>query len=475
MVERLSWSSWSPLKLSHRAASTASILIRVEPGLLILSAPFLLFPTPVRSLFLLVVPALWIARWAATGHFITRSPLDWPLALLVLMLLVSLYATFDIQHSLPSVAGVILGLGVFFALVHHSRSRGGWALALALYILGGVALAGLALLGTAWFHNKFPILNPITDRLPVQLEALIGPEGRFHPNIVAGALLWLLPLLILLSATGIGAFAELMANSQRRWSRVLVVALWAATALVGGVFILTQSREAYLGLALALVFMAVVSLRAFIRLSAARRLLLLIGSVTALGLTAIAIVRVVPERLADAVFGASRLGEGAFSVQSLSSRLELWSRAELAIQDFPFTGLGMGAFQPTVNVLYPLFTIGSETMFVHPHNHLLSAAVDLGIPGLIAYLSIWLGAAWMLWCTWHLSSSRLSRTLVLGMAGCLLAYFSYGITDAIALGTKPGILWWYLLGLITALYLQVEEAHRNGVQLSLEDVFIFRR
>ncbi len=448
------------------------MIVRLEGLILLLVMPLLLFPSPLRSLALLAIPLLWLSRKLAHGRFAARTPLNWPLALMLLMLLVSLYATFDISHSYPSVAGVVLGLGVFFALVHHGRTRRGWTLALALYLLGGLALAGLALFGTAWFQGKFPILDPITARLPPRLEGLIGPEGRLHPNIVAGALLWLLPLLVVLSAVGVGAFAQLMASSQRRWSRVLVVALWAATALVAGVFILTQSREAYLGLALALVFMAAVSLRALSRLRAANKLWLLIGIVIAVGLAAFVVARVRPERLADAVFGASQLGEGALSVQSLSSRFELWSRAVYAIQDFPFTGIGMGTFQPVVNVLYPLFTIGSETEFVHPHNHLLSAAVDLGIPGLVAYLSIWLGAAWMLWRTWRSSTSRLVRTLVLGLAGSLLAYFTYGITDAIALGAKPGVIWWYLLGLITALYLQVEEAHRDGVRFSLQGVFV---
>lgn len=450
----------------------AARCIQWEWVVLCFVALLLFFPSPGRSVVMLVIPALWSCRKLARGRFIDRTPLDWPLLLMAIMLVVSVYATFDITHSYPSVAGVVLGIGVFYAVVHYGRTRRGWSLGLALYLLGGVALAGLALFGTAWIRYKFPILNPITERLPVQLEALIGREGRFHPNIVAGALLWLLPLLVVLSAMGIVAFAELMASSRRRWSRVLVVALWAATALVGGVFILTQSREAYLGLGLALVVMTGISLRMLFRLRSASRRRLLIGSATLLGLAAFVVARVSPERLADAVFGASQLGEGALSVQSLSSRFELWSRALYAIQDFPFTGMGMGTFQPVVTVLYPLFSIAPDTDFVHPHNHLLSAAVDLGIPGLIAYLSIWLGAAWMLWRTWRLTEANVVRTLVLGMAGCLLAYFTYGITDAIALGTKPGILWWYLLGLITALYLQVEEAHRNGVRFSLEGVFV---
>jgi len=35
----------------------------------------------------------------------------------------------------------------------------------------------------------------------------------------------------------------------------------------------------------------------------------------------------------------------------------------------------------------------------------------------------------------------------------MLAHFIFGITDAIALGAKPGILFWMLTGLITSLFL----------------------
>lgn len=443
----------------------------MEIGGLVLLLPVVILGRPEHAWALLLLPALWGMRWARAGAPLTRTPLNLALLLLSLAMLVSLFATYDLRLSYPSVAGVVLGLGTFFALVHRGRTRRGWAVALALYLLGGIALAGLALFGTAWFQIKFPILEPITARLPPRLEGLIGPEGRFHPNIVAGALLWLLPLFVALSGAAVGASRELVGTSRGRWKRVLVVALWVATAFVGGVFFLTQSREAYLGLAFALVFMTVISLRSLPRLGPAARRWLLVGSVTLLALATFAVARVGPERLGDAVFGASQFGEGALSVQTLSGRFELWSRALYAVQDFPFTGMGMGTFQPVANVLYPLFTINRETNFVHPHNHLLSAAVDLGLPGLIAYLSLWLGAGWTLWQTWRLTEARLVRVLALGMAGSLLAYFSYGITDAIALGTKPGILWWYLLGLITALYFQVEEAHRNGVQLSLGGEF----
>ena len=39
------------------------------------------------------------------------------------------------------------------------------------------------------------------------------------------------------------------------------------------------------------------------------------------------------------------------------------------------------------------------------------------------------------------------------------------MTDAIALGTKPGVIWWYMLGLIAALYEGV--AHEEGWEQEL--------
>jgi len=39
----------------------------------------------------------------------------------------------------------------------------------------------------------------------------------------------------------------------------------------------------------------------------------------------------------------------------------------------------------------------------------------------------------------------------------LLAHLLYGLTDAVALGAKPGVLFWMLLGLIAGLRRQAQE------------------
>ena len=48
------------------------------------------------------------------------------------------------------------------------------------------------------------------------------------------------------------------------------------------------------------------------------------------------------------------------------------------------------------------------------------------------------------------------RTIILGLTGGLLAHAVFGLTDAIAFGARPGVLFWMLLALITGLFLQVQ-------------------
>lgn len=90
--------------------------------------------------------------------------------------------------DLERLAGLVVGLSIFSLLVRRSGAGKAVASALVLYLIGGVAGAGLTLLGTSW-PRKFPVLEPLTTDLQPRLEAAVGPEGRFHPNVVAG---WLL-------------------------------------------------------------------------------------------------------------------------------------------------------------------------------------------------------------------------------------------------------------------------------------------
>jgi putative inorganic carbon (HCO3(-)) transporter len=293
----------------------------------------------------------------------------------------------------------------------------------------GAVIAGAGIIGTNWLF-KLPVLEGVVRRLPAVLRNLPGAEAGFHPNEVAGTLLWFVPLQVALLAFW------LTGRWDAGYGRLAGGLLISSTGLTFGTLVLTQSRGGWVGAAVA--FLVMFSL-------IGRRSSIVAGGLALVALVAMALVgpaRVVEMLASDAV-------EETIGGLKFSFRLELWRVALCGIADFPFTGMGIGAFRTVAPLLYPL-NIPPDYPFGHAHNHLLHTGVELGIPGLVAYLAIWLLAARLVIEAYR-HTRGWQRALAVGCGGALVAYFVYGITDAVALGAKPGAMFWYLLGLIAAL------------------------
>jgi putative inorganic carbon (HCO3(-)) transporter len=161
---------------------------------------------------------------------------------------------------------------------------------------------------------------------------------------------------------------------------------------------------------------------------------------------------------AGSFLGSARLldlaisGSGTGMAANVSGRVELWSRALYGIQDFPLTGMGMNVFRKVLPVLYPTFLTSPDFDVAHAHNHLLQAGLDLGIPGLIAYLSIWLVVTVLLVRVYRDSRTPIDRVMAGGLGAGLIAHFVFSMTDAIPLGAKAGVLFWVTLGLVVSLH-----------------------
>ena len=134
--------------------------------------------------------------------------------------------------------------------------------------------------------------------------------------------------------------------------------------------------------------------------------------------------------------------------QNVASRGELWQRATQAIADFPLTGVGMNNFRRLMPTMYPTLLATPQVDIAHAHNHLLQAALDLGLPGLTAYLALWIGAAWMLAAAYRRALNATERALAGGLAAGLIAHFVFGMADVIPLGSKVGVLFWLTLALV---------------------------
>ena len=57
-------------------------------------------------------------------------------------------------------------------------------------------------------------------------------------------------------------------------------------------------------------------------------------------------------------------------------------------------------------MLYPLFTVSPDVDIGHAHNEFLQAGLDLGIPGLIAFIALYIGVFWMLADIWKAAAPR---------------------------------------------------------------------
>lgn len=413
--------------------SVARWLNRWEWLILLCLLPLFMFPAGLRWLVVLIIPLFWLTRKAVTGRFYPATPYNGALLLLLAMTGVGLMVSYDPALSLPKLVGVLLGVALMGAIIDYSRRFSLWPI-VALYLLLGIGMAVIGLMGATW-EPPFEFLNGVRASIPLPGVGIPGAVGGIvNSNELAGALGWVTPL----------ALACCLGLGRQLWRshKVACVLLVAATPLLAFLLIATSSRGGILALAAGVFVVLAFSL------PSRWRLVLLVGSLLALaGLISYTVSSLEQDLVGDTL--------------GLSGRIEIWSRAILAIGDFPVTGVGLNAFRRVVHELYPLFSISADIDLGHAHNHLIQAALDLGLPGLISYLAIWMISAGLLWATWKSLKQRGATrhpyyALVAGLSGSLVAGWVFGIFDAIALGSRPGFLWWMLLGFSASVHYAVQ-------------------
>jgi putative inorganic carbon (HCO3(-)) transporter len=402
-------------------------------GLLILAAPFLLFPNGYGLLALLALPAIWLIRWALTGRIAPRTALDWPILLILLTVLASMGATFDLSFSIGKIAGLLLGIVIFYAIVDLADTRSSLQTVLIFFILVGSGLAIVSALGVQWRY-RIPLLRPLLDQVPKLLQDVRGAESGFNPNQVGGVLIFFVPLQLVLLGYWLKKKLPQPRDGERKITSVFnVIFIGLSLLLTFGVLLFSQSRGALGGTVAGLVVIAAIRTRW-------GKVLALIGLIV-LGLV---IYLGAGEDLVT-----SGLETDVVETVDLAGRLEVWSRGLQGLADFPL-GIGMNNFRRAMPILYPGFTVAPTKDIAHAHNHLLQVGLDLGIPGLIAYLALWLVAGFLLYQVLAGTGAQFYQVIALGLAGSFTAYFIYGLTDAVALGAKPGFVFWWALGLVIA-------------------------
>jgi putative inorganic carbon (HCO3(-)) transporter len=269
-----------------------------------------------------------------------------------------------------------------------------------------------------WATTKLPF---IPAALYQRFTVLVS--DTVNPNVLAGNIVLIMPI-----AIGILLF------SWKTGAWAMRVSAFINLVVCSGILLLTQSRSALIALALAIALFVILRWRwGWVLIATA-------------GLMGIIIYQM---GLIPAEASAGMDPSGTIIPMSLEGRMEIWSRAIYAIQDFSFTGIGMGSFTEVVDLLYPLF-LAAPGKVGHAHNLFLQVAVDLGIPGLIAWLSILFGvivAAWQLYRYGKKYQDHWAAGLGAGFLGSQIALIVHGLTDAVTWGmVRPAPLVWGIWG-----------------------------
>lgn len=362
--------------------------------------------------------AVFLLRVLLQRQFTVRTSADWGVLLLLCMAGISLWVTELPDVTQPQFLRLLTGIALCYAVVNWADSQ-----MRVLWLVLGLSIAGFGLAISA------PLTVEWTAKLPFFPASLYERFGvlvvdTIHPNVLAGVLAILAPFPLALSIFG--------GVGRSGWARpaggVCFLGMLAA-------IVLTQSRGAWLATAVMLVLMVTLRWRSgWLSIS--------FGGMFA----GILVYRLGFPQLLDTIAASNTLG-------GFDLRVEFWSRAIYMLQDFAFTGIGMGSFGRVADLLYPFFLLAPGRA-EHAHNLFLQIGVDLGLPGLVAWLAILLAvisAAWVVYRTGRLNRNDLAAGVGAAALASMVALVVHGMLDAVVWGmVRPAPVVWAIWGLTLA-------------------------
>lgn len=401
---------------------------------------------PLIGLFLLVLS--WVLFLAIRGEISIFSPIDFPIVTLLGLLPLSLLFSVDLALSLPKIYALILGIGLFYVIVNFYRSHQLTFLVMTALTVLALLIPLLGLLRADWSGSTFTLPSRFMNRIGQLIPFLqqVSAGGGIHVNTVGGTLTFFVPLLVSLlwDEKSIKRTFFYPRKNAKLLNSISKLTILVALVFVLTILILTQSRGSYLGV--------IVGLLALI-IWKKPRIYWLIPMIIVITL-AIFLV------FADGnIYNFISLLDTSHEGDTLQTRLDYWKRTVSLIQDFPFTGVGLGTYGKVFDEIYTFtpFTNEGQPSF-YAHNMYLAVAASMGIPALVLYFALFSSAATMVIYTYKKVRSA-AKNLIMGLSCGIMANLIYGLWDNYLLGEKLAIVLWIYLGIITALYV-----HQNNFQ-----------
>ncbi|MBU6359995.1 MAG: O-antigen ligase family protein [Chloroflexi bacterium] len=404
-------------------------IVQFEPaailgaGLMALSSATLL----PFAIAMLIGLRLW--HWYLSGLFTQRTLVDSPILFLLLLMPLNQWISIKPEVTWVQVLRLVFGMVWFYAVINWANT-----LQRIEHIGFALVLFGCALALAAPF-----IVNQRGGKLPFLPDALYDwfvpiVSRTMNANVFAGTLVIIAPL----------AFAQILFGVGIRRQQVFFALAFMLMAIM---LFISQSRGGLIAFGISIAAMLgcrgllIINLRLILLGRRFRALVVILGLILAFSWQFVNLSRLFNSLLANPSLGG------------LDARLEIWQRAIYIIQDFAYTGVGMGMFEPVSLLLYAAYV--SKFDIPHAHNLFLQVAVDLGLPGFMAWFIILiktLQAAIQAY-QWQLPViTNISRALAVGLIGSQIALIIHGLTDAVLWGVvRASPIIWLIWALCLAL------------------------
>lgn len=390
----------------------AALLVWRRPlyGLYLFLAGLAFLPTLLAGELLAGVALLHFFRRACRGErLLTGTGVDLPLS--AFFFLVLLGAVFSVTRRASF--GVLPLYGLYFLAFYlmaclPRRSEVTW-------LLAGLLLAGAVtgLLGVLQYKSGIQTsLSWIDVKQAADIKTRVYATFD-NPNIFAEYLTFVLP-------------AALVFLLQEK--RLLARVVWGGVLACAGIaLILTFSRGAWLAVGFALVILGILW---------DRRLLVLLP----LGFALLPLAA--PEQVLTRAASI-----GSLEDSSNAFRLSIWVAVLRMIRAYWLTGIGLGS--AAFSQVYPQFMLAG-TPAMHSHNLYLELALQLGVPGLLAFLWLLLAVLSRVLQVLPKLANR-ERGVLAALVASLGGFLLHGAVDNVWYSPKLTLLFWAVLGLTLAL------------------------
>lgn len=402
----------------------------LEPFWLLLLSPSLLFTEyfwdpAIRPLLIVALFLFWPLRLKAEKPILPHGPIRWLLGFLLLWIPVTIWVSANDTLSWEIAGYLYLALVSFVTLVHWPPlQRQPGLLVVGLLLLG----MGLAIVGPEHFSVE---PDKILDLYQKEEFQPVNDVGRIaiNPNILGAALALILTLSIALVLRRDWIQGRWI---QKRWIQGwLAILLIMSIVVMGNSLIISQNRSGWLALLIAGIILSLLLGKRWFALLLISTMI--IGGAT-LWSTDIG-TRLPFDRIADS------------TQESFTQRQEIWRFSLEMVASNPLTGIGLGVYEQTFAMHFPSSPkFGGRLAPPHAHNLWLQVALDLGLPGFIAWAGLWLELSRRLLRSLSANDTPL-YALRMGVLATFITMVVIGCFDNALWGTKLTFLPWIFFAL----------------------------